>query len=44
MNASFSENLIPQKEEGIEAIHWMDKQSIYNNKDRFYSSLLDLLL
>jgi 8-oxo-dGTP pyrophosphatase MutT (NUDIX family) len=44
MHASFSENLIPQKEEGIDAIYWMDKQAIYDNKNRFYSSLLDLLV
>jgi 8-oxo-dGTP pyrophosphatase MutT (NUDIX family) len=44
MHASLKEVLIPQKEEGIEAISWMSKASILDNKDRFYSSLLDLLL
>jgi len=44
MNASINEALIPQKEEGIASITWMDRHTIRNNRDQFYSSLLDLLV
>jgi len=44
MNSSIKEKLIAQTEEGISEIIWMDKRTIELNKDRFYSSLLDLLV
>ena len=44
MNASINEALIPQKEEGISSIIWMDRHTIRSKRDQFYSSLLDLLV
>lgn len=44
MHASTSEVFIPQKEEGINVIKWMDKSAIDAKKDDFYSSLIDLLV
>jgi ADP-ribose pyrophosphatase YjhB (NUDIX family) len=44
MTASVNEPLIPQTKEGITRVKWMDRHSIRKNRDRFYSSLLDLLV
>ncbi len=44
MTASKDEALIPQSEEGITGIYWLDKKAIAQRKDEFYSSLLDLLV
>ena len=42
MIASMDESLIPQKEEGITNLFWLNKTEIEKRKDEFYSSLLDL--
>ncbi len=44
MIASKDEVLIPQSEEGITNLYWLDKKMIDQRKDEFYSSLLDLLV
>jgi len=44
MSASVNEKLIPQNEEGISNLFWMDQRNIEKNKDRFYSSLLEFLV
>lgn len=44
MTASLNESLLAQKEEGITGIMWMSAKEILKNKDRFYQSLLDLIV
>jgi 8-oxo-dGTP pyrophosphatase MutT (NUDIX family) len=44
MNASVDEILIPETNEGIESVQWMDKRAILMDKNKFYPSLLDLFV